>query len=104
MKVSQNPETGGIRATLYTLTLSQWARGLFSAPGRLPLPLGEGWGEGSSSSSIPNRGASQLLRQFHIVFTPALFPRYERAYFKVTCGARPWQGHRHRHFTTIHPR
>jgi len=31
----------------YTLTLSQGERGPFPAPNRLPLPLGEGRGEGS---------------------------------------------------------
>ena len=49
-KLSQNPGRAASRATVSTLTLSlsQRERGLFSVPGRLPLPLGEGWGEGSS--------------------------------------------------------
>jgi hypothetical protein len=76
LKLSQNAGTGGNRATALTLTLSlsQGARGLFSAPGRLPLPLREGWGEGSSNMAIPNRGtivgARRVLRQFQMPVPP----------------------------------
>ena len=86
LKVSQNSGGSGNRATDLTLTLSlsQRERGLSSTPGLLPLPLGEGWGEGSSSFSALNRatifGTPQVLRQFHLacLFRPNLSASLER--------------------------
>jgi len=103
LRLSQNSWDSRNRSTIaLTLALSQREREVQSASQRLPLPPGEGWGEGDKRPDSPNRGTIwsrfRLLRQppgraqenhaFTATSHPTAIPKARRYSNRLFAGSR----------------